>query len=46
VIETDPETWLALARGELDWVAAVGSGHVRASGERTDLSPYLPLESR
>lgn len=46
VIETDPATWLALARGELDWAAAVGSGHVRASGERTDLSPYLPLEDR
>lgn len=46
VIETDPATWLALARGELDWAAAVGSGDVRASGERTDLSPYLPLEDR
>lgn len=46
VIETDPVTWLALARGELDWTAAVGSGQVRASGERTDLSPYLPLETR
>jgi len=44
VIETEPETWLALARGELDWAAAVASGHVRASGERTDLSSYLPLE--
>jgi putative sterol carrier protein len=46
VIETDAETWLALARGELDWAAAVGSGRVRASGERTDLSAYLPLEGR
>ena len=46
VIETDAVTWLALARGELDWATAVGSGHVRASGERTDLSPYLPLEGR
>ena len=46
VIETDPGTWLALARGELDWTAAVTSGHVRASGERTDLSSYLPLEDR
>jgi hypothetical protein len=43
VIETDPETWLALARGELDWEAAVAGGQVRASGERTDLSSYLPL---
>jgi hypothetical protein len=44
VVETDPETWLALARGELTWDEAIGSGRVRASGERTDLSPYLPLD--
>ena len=46
VIETDPETWLALARGVLAWREAVDSGRVRASGERTDLSAYLPLEGR
>jgi len=44
VIETDAETWLALATGELDWADAVASGRVHASGERADLSPYLPLE--
>jgi hypothetical protein len=43
VIETDPETWLALATGALAWGTAVSSGRVRASGERTDLSSYLPL---
>lgn len=43
VVETDPATWLALALGELTWQAAVDSGALRASGERTDLSPYLPL---
>lgn len=43
VIETDAETWLALARGELAWSDAVETGRVRASGERADLSPYLPL---
>ena len=43
VVETDPETWIALARGELSWDDALESGKVRASGERTDLSPYLPL---
>lgn len=43
VVETDPETWIALARGELAWAAALDSGRVRASGERTDLSAYLPL---
>jgi hypothetical protein len=44
VIETDPETWIALATGELSWSAAVASGRVHASGERADLSAYLPLE--
>lgn len=43
VIETDADTWLALAVGELTWREAVDAGRLRASGERTDLSPYLPL---
>lgn len=43
VIETDPETWIALATGELAWSDAVDGGRVRASGERADLAPYLPL---
>ncbi len=43
VVETDPETWLRLARGELGWDEAVASGRLRASGERSDLSPWLPL---
>lgn len=43
VIETDAATWIALATGTLAWPDAVDSGGVRASGERTDLSSYLPL---
>lgn len=43
VIETDPDTWIAVASGDLSWADAVASGKVRASGERTDLSPHLPL---
>ncbi|MBA3780485.1 sterol carrier family protein [Nocardioides sp. InS609-2] len=43
VVEMDAETWLALAVGELTWAAAEESGRVRASGERADLTPYLPL---
>ncbi len=43
VVETDAETWLALATGELSWADAEATGSVRASGERADLSPYLPL---
>lgn len=43
VIETDAETWLALATGRTTWHEAVAAGSVRASGERTDLSALLPL---
>jgi hypothetical protein len=43
VVETDPETWIALAEGRLGWDDAISSGKVHASGERTDLSAYLPL---
>lgn len=43
VVETDAGTWLALATGRTTWAEALGSGAVVASGERTDLSPYLPL---
>jgi len=43
VVETDPVTWFRLATGRLGWAAAVGSGAVRASGPRADLSAYLPL---
>jgi hypothetical protein len=43
VVETDAETWIALATGALTWAAAEESGLVRASGERADLSPHLPL---
>jgi hypothetical protein len=44
VVETDPETWVALATGRLSWAAAEASGGITASGERADLSAYLPLE--
>ncbi|WP_028659240.1 sterol carrier family protein [Nocardioides insulae] len=43
VIETDAATWVAVATGELTWAEALDLGRVRASGERTDLSAYLPL---
>lgn len=45
VVETDPETWIALATGGLAWPDAVASGRLRASGERADLAPYLPLHA-
>jgi hypothetical protein len=43
VVETDAETWIALATGALSWPEAEASGKVSASGERADLSPFLPL---
>jgi putative sterol carrier protein len=44
VIEMDGDTWIALATGETTWADAVAAGRVHASGERADLSAYLPLE--
>lgn len=40
VVEMDAPTWIALGRGRLAWSEA----RVRASGERSDLSPLLPLD--
>lgn len=41
VVEAEPLTWVRLATGRLAWSDAV----VSASGQRADLSPYLPLMS-
>lgn len=43
VVETDAQTWIALATGALAWIDALTDARVVASGERTDLSVYLPL---
>jgi hypothetical protein len=43
VVETDAETFLLLATGDLGFAEAVAAGRVRASGVRADLTPYLPL---
>jgi uncharacterized protein (TIGR03083 family) len=43
VVECDPVTWLELATGRVDWKRAFEDGRVSASGERADLSPYLPV---
>jgi uncharacterized protein (TIGR03083 family) len=45
VVEVDAGTWLEVATGRLPWVKAVAAGRVAASGERADLSPYLPILS-
>jgi uncharacterized protein (TIGR03083 family) len=43
VVETDPLTWIRLAAGRVGWREAVAGGAVRASGERADLTGWLPL---
>jgi len=43
VVELDAATWIALATGVLAWADATRDGRVLASGERTDLTAYLPL---
>ena len=43
VVETDAETWIGLALGDLSWADAVGAGRIVASGERSDLSAYVPV---
>jgi hypothetical protein len=43
VVELDAETWVSLATGRSTWAEEVAAGRVRASGERADLAPFLPL---
>jgi hypothetical protein len=44
VVETDPITWLLVATERVTWADAVSDGRLRASGIRTDLSEFLPLD--
>jgi hypothetical protein len=39
----DATTFIALAKGEISWAEGVNSGSIIASGERADLTSYLPL---
>jgi uncharacterized protein (TIGR03083 family) len=43
VVEMDGIIWVRLAAGRVPWAEAVAAGDVRASGERSDLAPLLPL---
>ncbi|MPZ29223.1 MAG: hypothetical protein GEV12_23230 [Micromonosporaceae bacterium] len=43
VVETDPLTWVSVATGRLGWAEAAAAGRIRLSGDRADLSRYLPL---
>jgi hypothetical protein len=39
----DPITWVEVATGRSTWAAAMDAGRIRASGNRADLSEYLPV---
>jgi hypothetical protein len=45
VVELDARTWIGLATGTVTWADALAAGRIRASGQRADLSVYLPLLS-
>ena len=45
VVELDAEVWIRLGLGETKWAEAERAGRLRASGERSDLSAYLPLQA-
>ena len=44
VVETDPVTWLLIATERVSWADALSDGRLRASGIRTDLTEFLPLD--
>lgn len=43
VVETDPDTWIAVATGQEHWTDAAAAGRIVASGTRADVSVLLPL---
>ncbi|HEY2297126.1 MAG TPA: sterol carrier family protein [Jatrophihabitans sp.] len=43
IVETDPATWLRVATGRTPFADAVANGAIRASGNRSDLTDYLPV---
>ena len=43
VIEMDAKTFITLAIGKITWMEGVSRGSIIASGERADLTSYLPL---
>ena len=45
VIEMTARIWIELAIGKIDWITTKTSGAISASGERADLSAFLPLIS-
>lgn len=44
VVEMDARCLLELAVGRVSWDEAVAAGRVQASGERSDLTPFFPIQ--
>ncbi|NUR72050.1 MAG: hypothetical protein HOU81_14625 [Hamadaea sp.] len=43
VVEMDAVTFLKVTSGRLAWADGVADGRITASGNRADLSPFLPV---
>ena len=43
VVEMDAATWLAVATGALSWADGLAAGAIHASGQRADLTGYVPI---
>jgi hypothetical protein len=43
VVEMDASTWLELATGRLSWAAGIAAARIHASGQRADLTGYVPV---
>jgi hypothetical protein len=43
VVEMDARTWLELATGTLTWAEGIATARIHASGQRADLTGYVPL---
>ena len=43
VVEMSPKVWLPIAAGRLSFQDALGQGLIQASGERSNLSGWLPV---
>jgi hypothetical protein len=43
VVEMDARTWLELATGSLTWADGLAAARIHASGQRADLTSYVPV---
>ncbi len=43
VVEMDARSWLELATGTLTWAEGIATARIHASGQRADLTGYVPV---